>query len=107
MPSGDYIGAKSKINLVMAGIEAGILGGLFIMAWLALLSVMQGRSIWSISNLLASTFYGEAAMRRGFRWTSLSGMALQLIVSATAALLFGFAGTGYADRGAVLLRGVA
>jgi hypothetical protein len=107
MPSGDYIGAKSKINLVMAGIEAGILGGLFIMAWLALLSVMQGRSIWSISNLLASTFYGEAALRRGFRWTSLSGVALQLIVSATAGLLFGLAVSGIADRGRVMLLGLA
>src|SRR6185369_7940851 len=107
MPSGDYIAAKSKINLVMAGIEAGILGGLFIMAWLALLSVMQGRSIWSISNLLASTFYGEAALRRGFRWSSLSGVALQLVMSAIAGLLFGMAASGIASRSRVMFLGVA
>jgi len=107
MLSGDHCGAKSKINLVMAGVEAGVLGGLCMMAWLAILSLFQGRSIWSMPNLLASTFYGEAALRRGFRWTSLSGVALQLIVSAAAGLLFGFAVSGIADRGRVMLLGLA
>ncbi len=77
------------------------------MAWLAILSLFQGRSIWSMPNLLASTFYGEAALRRGFRWTSLSGVALQLIVSAAAGLLFGFAVSGIADRWRVMLLGLA
>src|SRR3989475_11288662 len=99
MPSGDLVGGGSKIKLLMAGVEAGVLGGLFMMVWLALLSLLQGRSMWSIPNLLASTFYGEAALRRGFRWTSLSGLALHVIVSATAGLLFGLAVSGIANRG--------
>src|SRR5262245_37152337 len=107
MPFGDYSGARSKINLVMAGVEAGVLGGLFMMAWLATLSLLQGRSIWSIPNLLASTFYGEAALRRGFRWTTLSGVALHVIVSAVAGLLFGLAVSGIANRGRVMALGVA
>ncbi len=107
MPSGDYSSARSKINLVMAGVEAGVLGGLFMMAWLATLSLLQGRSIWSMPNLLASTFYGEAALRRGFRWTSLSGVALHVIVSAMAGLLFGLAVGGIVSRGRVMLLGLA
>src|SRR6266567_3854078 len=103
MPAGDYSNARSKINLVMAGVEAGVLGGLFMMAWLATLSLLQGRSIWSMPNLLASTFYGEAALRRGFRWTSLSGVALHVIVSAMAGLLFGLAVGGIVNRGRVML----
>src|SRR5260370_8033583 len=103
MPSGDYSSTRSKINLVMAGVEAGVLGGLFMMAWLATLSLLQGRSIWSMPNLLASTFYGEAALRRGFRWTSLSGVALHVIVSAVAGLLFGLALPRIVDRGHPLL----
>ena len=43
MPSGDQSGWISKINLAMAGVEAGILGGLFMMLWLAFLSLLQGR----------------------------------------------------------------
>jgi hypothetical protein len=107
MPSGDQSGRKSKINLLMAGVQAGILGGLFVVGWLALLSLLQGRSIWSIPNLLASTFYGEAALRRGFRWSSLSGVALQLVVCALAGLLFGFAVSGIASRSRVMFLGVA
>src|SRR6058998_3738901 len=108
MPSGDQSGWISKINLAMAGVEAGILGGLFMMLWLAFLSLLQGRSVWSIPNLLASTFYGEEALRRGFRWTTLSGLALHLIVSAAAGLLFGLAVSRITSRGRrVMLLGLA
>jgi hypothetical protein len=106
MPSGDVRGGGSKFHSMMAGVEAGVLGGLFMMAWLGLLSVFEGRSIWSVPNLLASTFYGEAALRRGFRWTTLSGLALHLIVSATAGLLFGLAVSGIVSRGRVMLLGL-
>src|ERR1041384_4550368 len=107
MSSGDHIGGGSKINLALAGVEAGVLGGLFMMAWLAMLPLLQGRSVWSIPNLLASTFYGEAALRRGFRWTTLSGVALHVIVSAVAGLLFGWAVSGIAKRGRVMALGLA
>src|SRR5215475_13135263 len=107
MPSGDQSGGGSKIYRAMAGVEAGVLGGLFMMAWLAILSLLQGQSVWSIPNLLASTFYGEAALRRGFRWTTLSGVALHLIVSVAAGLLFGSAVSGIAGRGRVMTLGFA
>jgi hypothetical protein len=107
MPSGDHSSWISKINLAMAGVEAGVLGGLFMMLWLAILSALQGRSIWSVPNLLASTFYGEEALRRGFRWTTLSGVALQLVVSVAAGLLFGSAVNGIAGRGRVMTLGFA
>src|SRR5260370_41269399 len=90
----------------MGGVEAGVLGGLFMMAWLATVSLLQGRSIWSMPNLLASTFYGEAALRRGFRWTSLSGVALHVIVSAMAGVPAGLAGGGVAHSGRGQLLGL-
>ena len=67
----------------------------------------SGYWIWSVPNLLASTFYGEAALRRGFRWTTLSGVALHLIVSVVAGLLFGSAVNGIAGRGRVMTLGFA
>jgi len=57
MPSGDRSSWISKINLARAGVEADVLGGLFMMLWLAMLSALQGRSVWSVPNLLACTFY--------------------------------------------------
>src|SRR6266566_3771805 len=107
MPSGDQSGWISKINLAMAGVEAGILGGLFMMLWLAILSLLQGRSVWSVPNLLASTFYGEVALRRGFRWTTLSGVALHLVMTAIVGLVFGLAVGGASNRSRVMLLGLA
>ena len=77
------------------------------LVWLGLLSLLQGHSIWSIPNLLASTFYGEAALRRGFRWTTLSGIALHLIMAAIAGLVFGLAVGGIASRSRVMFLGLA
>jgi hypothetical protein len=107
MPSGNDSGAGSRILQAIAGVESGVLGGVVMLGWLALLSLLQGRSIWSIPNLLASTFYGEAALRRGFRWTTLSGVALHLIMTAAAGLVFGLAVGGIASRGRVMLLGLA
>src|SRR5437588_4675409 len=107
MLSGDNSGAESKMLHAMAGLESGVLGGVCMLVWLATLSLLQGRSMWSVPNLLASTFYGEAALRRGFRWTTLSGVALHVIMTAIAGLLFGLAVSSMANRGRVMLLGVA
>lgn len=107
MPSGNTGRAGSSLLRAIAGVESGVIGGVFMLAWLALLSLFQGRSIWSVPNLLASTFYGEAALRRGFRWTSLSGVALHLIMTAMAGLMFGLAVSGIASRSRVMLLGFA
>ena len=77
------------------------------LGWLALLSLAQGRSIWSMPNLLASTFYGEAALRSGFHWATLSGMALHVIMSGAAGLLFGLAVSRVVSRKRVMLLGLA
>jgi len=105
MPSGNKSGSGSNLLRATAGVESGVIGGVFMLAWLALLSPLQGRSIWSIPNLLASTFYGEAALRRGFRWTSLSGIALHLIMTASAGLVFGLAVSRIESRSRVMLLG--
>jgi hypothetical protein len=107
MGSGSAGGTESWLFRAIAGVESGVLGGLFMLAWLALGSLFQGRSIWSASNLMASTFYGDTALRRGFRWTTLSGVALHVIMTATAGLLFGLAVSGMASRSRVRLLGLA
>ncbi len=106
MRSGNRNGSASRILHVIAGVESGVLGGMFMLGWLALLSVLQGRSAWSMPNLLASTFYGEAALRRGFRWATLSGVALHVTMSAAVGLLFGLAVSGISSRPRVMLLGL-
>jgi hypothetical protein len=99
-------GDQRKINIVLAGIQAGILGGLAMLVWLAMASLWNGRSIWSIANLLGSTFYGEAAFRRGFRWPTATGLAFHFVLAAVVGIVFGFVVSGVAGRTRVMLMGL-
>ncbi len=99
--------ASNRKHTILAGIEVGVLGGLLMLGWLALVSLLYGRTIWHPSNLLATTFYGGTALRRGFRWATLSGMALHLVVCAALAVAFGFAIQRVRRRGRIFLLGLA
>jgi hypothetical protein len=87
MPSGN--GAGSNRFLALAGIQAGVVGALILLGYLALDSKWHGRSVWTVPNLLASTFYGEAAYRQGFGSRTSAGLALLLVVYGLLGALFG------------------
>jgi hypothetical protein len=53
-------------------------------------SLWMGRSFWWMPNLLASTFYGEEALRRGFRWETVAGISLHLLLTALCGVAFSF-----------------
>ncbi len=93
-------------HVLLAGLEAGTVGGAAMLIWYALSSAARGRSPWGIANLIAATFHGEPAMRSGFHFATLSGMALQLVIGGVVGMLFGLALRAYARRGRVLLLGV-
>jgi hypothetical protein len=78
MPSGN--GARPSRLLALAGIQAGVVGGILLVAYLALDSAWHRRSIWTVPNLLASTFYGESAYRSGFGARTCAGLALLLFL---------------------------
>jgi hypothetical protein len=81
-------GARS-FDALLAGLQSGMFGALMMLGWLALASVYYRRSLWTIPNLLASTFHGEAALRPDFAQTTFSGIALHLLIYATLGALFG------------------
>ena len=60
----------------LAGLEAGTLGVFGMLAWLGVSAAWQRRSFWTAANLMASTFYGDAAIHSGFARSTLSGLAL-------------------------------
>ena len=76
------------------------------LGWLALASAFERRSVWSIPNLLASTFYGETALRRDFATSTLSGVALHLLVYAVAGVVFGLLIRDNGNRLRVVLLGM-
>jgi len=92
-------GAGPNRVLVLAGIQAGVAGALTLLAYLALDSVWHRRSVWTVPNLLASTFYGETAYRQGFGVRTSAGVALLLVIYGLLGALFGLV---IRDHGTVL-----
>jgi hypothetical protein len=72
--------ASSRFSTALAGLQAGMVGGLWMLTWMGSSSVWQGRSFWTPENLLATVFYGGRALRQGFSGSTLSGLAVYLIV---------------------------
>jgi hypothetical protein len=66
--------------LMLAGLQAGTVAVLWMLAWMGSSAVWQRRSFWTAENLLASTFYGSASVRAGFSTRTVSGLALYILV---------------------------
>ena len=60
----------------LAGLQAGVLGALVIFACLMVGSLWNGRSIWVVPNLFATTFFGSHVYRNQLLRTSWTGLAL-------------------------------
>jgi hypothetical protein len=60
----------------LAGLQAGVLGAFVILACLMIGSLWDGRSIWFVPNLFATTFFGGAAYRNHFVRATWSGLAI-------------------------------
>lgn len=81
-----------------------MLGGIAMLAVMAVLSVLDRRPWWTFPNLLGSLFYGWRAQSWGPGWATVSGAALQLVVAALAGMIFAllFAGINGAARRALI-----
>ena len=73
----------------VAGLQAGIVGAIYMILWSAAASLWSRRSIWMIPNLYASTFYGSRVYVSGFTRGSWSGVALMIAICGIGGLLWG------------------
>jgi len=73
----------------LAGLQAGVLGVFAMLAWLGVSARWQRSSFWAAANLMASTFYGDAAIHYGFARSTLSGLALYVLLYGTVGAIFG------------------
>jgi len=99
MGDGENQYPRRSLDSLLAGLEAGILGALVLLAWLALTSAWYRRSVWTAANLMATNFYGEAALGPRFTSRTWAGVALYLALYGIVGALFGLA---LAGRGAGL-----
>src|ERR1039458_1326342 len=82
----------NPVTVFLAGLQAGMIGICWMLAWLGLSAMGQSRSFWTAENLMASVFHGGAAIRRGFGFSTFSGIALYLLV-------YSLLGAGFAVAG--------
>jgi len=102
----NYGRVSAPLLRALAGIEAGVLGGLAMFGWLALSSLLDFRSIWTAPNLLGSTLSGQATLQRDFGWATLLGLGLHLSVSGLIGMTFGLLVGNTARRLRVTLLGM-
>jgi len=81
--------SANSLSAFLAGLQAGMLGVWWMLAWMGASAVWQRRSFWTPENLMASVFYGNAAIRPGFGASTVSGLALYV-------LLYSLLGAGFA-----------
>jgi len=91
---------------LLAGLQAGVIAVLALLGWLALASSWYRRSIWTSANIMATTFYGEVALRQRFTFRTLGGLALYVVVYGIIGALFGLALESRGGSARVVLLGV-
>ncbi|HEV2446845.1 MAG TPA: DUF6789 family protein [Candidatus Sulfopaludibacter sp.] len=91
----------------LAGLQGGMVGVLWMLAWLGVSASWQRRSFWTSENLLASAFYGDAAIRSDFAFSTLSGLALYLLLYSLLGAAFAAAVRERPSQLRTLLLGIA
>jgi hypothetical protein len=79
---------SSRYAVVLAGLQAGMMATLAMLLWMGVSAAWQRRTFWTSENLLATAFYGGRSVHNGFSASTLSGLALYLLLYSTLGCLF-------------------
>jgi len=94
----------SRLCSALAGLETGMLGGLCLLLWQALGSMLAGREAWGGSVGLVTAAFGRGVYRDGPVAAASAGVALQLAGGGLVGILFGLTlRAAWASRRVVLL----
>jgi len=76
---------------VFAGLETGVLGGLSVVLYHALGSILAGETVWSVPARLAAAAFGREVYRDGLAVAVMAGMSLEVVGAGLIGILFGLA----------------
>jgi hypothetical protein len=94
----------NALAILLAGLQAGMIAVLWMLAWMGVSAMWQRRSFWSAENLMASLLTGSPAIRNGFSGSTLSGIALyMLIYSLLGAIFASLVRDRFTSKGRLLL----
>jgi len=80
--------APRTVDAFLAGLQAGMLGTLWMLAWMGLSATWQRRSFWTAENLVASALHPNDTIPADFEWSTVSGLALYLLLYSLLGALF-------------------
>ena len=72
----------------MAGLQAGVLAGVFSAIWLVIESARAGRHAWSALNLISTAMLGRSGFTLFFGLPTLAGFSLHLVVAGIHGMIF-------------------
>jgi hypothetical protein len=72
--------AKARLATVLAGLESGMVGVLWMLVWLGVSSLWQQRSFWTPENLMATAFDRNSTLAPVFAWATCAGLALYVVI---------------------------
>jgi hypothetical protein len=81
---------SGRFAAALAGLQAGMMATLAMLLWMGISAVWQQRTFWTSENLLATTFYGSRSLHNGFSISTVSGLALYLLLYSTLGCLFAY-----------------
>lgn len=76
---GAQAGTARPLDTFLAGLQAGMLGVLWMLVWTGLCATWVRRSFWAPENLLASVFHPNGIIAAEFGTSTISGLALYLL----------------------------
>jgi len=94
------------LSATLAGLQAGMVGALWMLAWLGISAAWQNQGFWRPENLFATIFYGSDAVRSDFGSKTLPGLALYLLLYSLLGGIFALALRGRAASGRLMLSGI-
>lgn len=97
---------RNAAPVFLAGLEAGLIAALVFLAWMSVTAILEHRSFWTPENLMASVFYGGAAIRGGLASTTFAGLALCLLLYSLLGALFAAAFRNRLSRLRLTLAGI-
>src|ERR1035438_9496554 len=72
--------ARARLTTVLAGLEGGMVGVLWMLVWLGVSSLWQQRSFWTPENLMATAFDRNSTLAPVFAWATCAGLALYVVI---------------------------
>jgi len=94
------------LSATLAGLQAGMVGALWMLAWLGVSAAWQNQGFWNSENLFATMFYGSDAVRSDFSSKTLPGLALYLLLYSLLGGIFALAMRPRASSGRLMLIGI-